>query len=99
MNYEELSKAYNVLKAENTLLKSENENLRKQLNLQLPAVSDTTDLSSATTTVLPKVHTNSSPEEKITLFMSMFKGREDVYAKRWYSEAKKIKCAPKTISQ
>ena len=31
--------------------------------------------------------TNQSPsEEKIKLFRSLFRGREDVYAKRWYSE-------------
>ena len=28
----------------------------------------------------------SPPEEKIKLFRSLFRGREDVYAKRWYSE-------------
>lgn len=31
--------------------------------------------------------TNQSPsEEKIKLFRSLFRGREDIYAKRWYSE-------------
>ena len=28
-----------------------------------------------------------SLEEKVTLFSSLFKGREDVFAKRWYSKA------------
>lgn len=31
------------------------------------------------------VNTNSSAQEKIELFLSMFRGREDVYAKRYYS--------------
>jgi len=31
-------------------------------------------------TSLPKINRNSSPEEKIVLFRSLFKGREDVYA-------------------
>ena len=30
----------------------------------------------------------SSPEEKIRLFRSLFRGREDVFAKRWYSLTK-----------
>ncbi len=34
------------------------------------------------------VHKFSSPEEKIQLFRSMFRGREDVFAKRWYSLTK-----------
>lgn len=34
------------------------------------------------------VHKFSSPEEKIRLFRSMFRGREDVFAKRWYSLTK-----------
>ncbi|WP_368045121.1 hypothetical protein [uncultured Bacteroides sp.] len=28
---------------------------------------------------------NLSPEEKIVLFQSIFKGREDVFARRWFS--------------
>ena len=33
------------------------------------------------------VVTNQSPaEEKIKLYRSLFRGREDVYAKRWHSE-------------
>ena len=31
------------------------------------------------------VHNKSKPEEKIKLFLSLFKGRTDVYAKRWDS--------------
>jgi hypothetical protein len=89
MSYEELSKAYNALKTENLLLKAENEKFRKQLNLPSIAVSDATDIPNETILVLPKVHSNSSPQEKIALFMSIFKGRQDVYAKRWYSETKK----------
>jgi hypothetical protein len=87
MNYEELLKAYNALKTENILLKAENENLRKQLNPQPITVSNAMNITDETTKVLPKVHNNSSPEEKIALFMSIFRGREDLYAKRWYSEA------------
>ena len=34
-------------------------------------------------TVKPEINNNSSPETKITLFRSLFRGREDVYAKRF----------------
>jgi hypothetical protein len=36
-------------------------------------------------TTLPLVNKHSPPEEKIELFMSLFRGRTDVYAKRCYS--------------
>lgn len=34
---------------------------------------------------MPSVHMRSTPEEKIHLFRSYFRGREDVFARRWYS--------------
>ena len=34
------------------------------------------------------VHMRSTPEEKICLFRSLFRGREDVFARRWYSMQK-----------
>lgn len=34
------------------------------------------------------VHLRSTPEEKIRLFRSLFRGREDVFARRWYSVQK-----------
>ncbi len=37
-------------------------------------------------TTLPLINKHSSPEEKIELFMSLFRGRTDVYAKRSYSK-------------
>jgi hypothetical protein len=33
-----------------------------------------------------KIHSQSSAEEKITLFRQLFRGREDVYPKRWESK-------------
>ena len=32
-----------------------------------------------------KVHSKSSSQDKIALFLELFRGREDVYAKRWYN--------------
>jgi superfamily II DNA or RNA helicase len=36
----------------------------------------------------PKINNQSDPEEKLKLFMSLFKGRDDVYAKRWENKKK-----------
>jgi hypothetical protein len=33
----------------------------------------------------PRIHHHSSPEDKITLFRSLFRGREDVYPRRFES--------------
>ena len=32
-----------------------------------------------------KVHAKSSSQDKIALFLELFHGREDVYARRWYN--------------
>lgn len=37
---------------------------------------------------LAPVHRNSTTQEKIDLFLSMFRGREDVYARRFYNKKK-----------
>lgn len=37
---------------------------------------------------LAPVHRNSTTQEKIDLFLSMFRGRENVYAKRFYNKQK-----------
>ena len=34
------------------------------------------------------IHMRSTPEEKIRLFRSLFRGREDIFARRWYSVQK-----------
>ena len=63
-------------------LEKENAELRAQLGIsdtKTTAVEPLQDISSAA------VHKYSSPDEKIQLFRSLFRGREDVFAKRWYS--------------
>jgi superfamily II DNA or RNA helicase len=69
-------------------LRNENEKLR--------AVLDTHDLvpkpaasAAQPQPVDPGIITNaSSPEEKLALFKSLFRGREDIYAKRWEKSGK-----------
>ena len=77
---ENLQKIINQLTEENRRLKEENDKLKQQLGL-----SD----KPAESTVIAKQNTLnrlSRPERKIELFLSLFRGRTDVFAKRWYSE-------------
>lgn len=87
MNYEELYKKYIILEEENKWLKEELQLLRVKL------VSETPESYCVDTILLPKkdllelseslITQNSSSNEKIDLFLSLFKGRADVCAKRW----------------
>ena len=91
MNAEELLKKYQILLAENKALLEENKILKVQLGIidpphpapqQIPAEHLILDFTE------PKPSRNQhQPDtaEKIRLFMSLFKGRDDVYAKRWQS--------------
>lgn len=71
ISYDELLLKYNELLKENMELK-------EKLSFYEPKVIE--ELSITT-----KVHNHSTPQEKINLFKSVFKGRADVYAKRWHS--------------
>ena len=72
--YRELLIRYNELECENR-------RLRKQLGLTENS-NETIDQSAVET---PTVHKYSSSQEKINLFRSLFRGREDVFARRWQS--------------
>lgn len=71
--YEELLDEYNRLLAENRLLHEEMDKLKALLN----------DRNSVTAP--PIVKSYLSLEEKVDVFRNLFKGREDVFARRWYS--------------
>ncbi len=77
MTYEELLKKYNEVCRENEILRAENQDLRKRLGIekQIEKIEVTE----------PKTTKHSSVKDKLDLFMSLFVGRDDVYAKRWYS--------------
>ncbi|MDR1758063.1 MAG: helicase, partial [Bacteroidales bacterium] len=85
------------LETQNLTLKNENEELRKKLNL--PSLNKV-DMSNSATMFpkdkktireqkpsenQPTINKFSTPDEKIALFMSLFRGRSDVFAKRCYS--------------
>ena len=79
--YRELLIRYRDLESENKRLAKENERMRQQLRL-----TDTIDqgdkISVSEVNIINKY---SSSKEKIELFRSLFKGREDVFARRWQS--------------
>lgn len=76
MNYKEL---YEDLLAEYKALEEENRSLREQLKL------DKRDYYSVPENNEGQITMQSSSTEKIALFRSLFKGREDVFARRWYN--------------
>lgn len=92
MNYEELLTAYNALKKENAFLKSEVDRLSgKMAGPQISLFeSETKNFSGLPDFSPSKIHAKSKSEEKIELFMSLFRGRSDVYARRYYNEKTKI---------
>lgn len=77
LTYEELLEAYLWLQEENIALKSE-------LN-QLKGIDKEVVSEMSATKVQPVVHL--SLEEKVALFRNLFRGREDVFARRWYSRS------------
>lgn len=82
MEYQQLLLLYNKLLEENAVLKNEIAELRMRLPSPITVeVVQESDIVISNTTV----HNRSSSDEKIDLFFSLFRGREDVYAKRWYS--------------
>ena len=75
LTYEELLTAYNKLLVEN-------DNLRKEIS-RLQASMNGNNISAPSRKIIQRL----SLEEKVSLFRSLFKGREDVFAKRWYSKS------------
>lgn len=81
--------AYEELLKENNRLKEENARLRQRLGLvpELPSHSQSTSNVFVADQRKPlSMHAKSSPADKIKLFRSYFRGRENVFTRRWYSE-------------
>lgn len=99
-DFDSLQKDYQALLNENFQLKEEVKQLRQQLGIDVgqpigtiepQKAIDLFNISTETLqfeTVNPSVINNSSSEEKIRLFLSLFKGRDDVFARRWENRKK-----------
>ena len=92
MSESNLLKRISELEAKNFALLTENKQLREKLGL--PVEKHIPEISSNDAVVDKDIEKNdalsvnkySLPEEKIELFISLFRGRTDVYAKRCYSK-------------
>ena len=101
MDPNELLEKYNLLLNENSRLIKENSRLKTQIELMRSGLSRNTGSVIKTGN---NIHGDESTEKKcfsgvgsqsdslskIGLFMSLFKGRDDVYAKRWENKKKGI---------
>ena len=67
-------------------------NVNEKTGLELP-------ISSFSKPVETLVNKYSNPGEKIKLFMSLFKGREDVYARRWQNKNAKSGYSPACFNE
>ena len=99
LSYEELFEKYQVLVTENSNLKEEIEILKARLGTvescipadEITVIKTDRDLNGkqpANGVSCSAISIRSGPADKIKLFMSLFKGRDDVYAKRWESKIK-----------
>ena len=85
MTFEELLNKYNALLEDYEKLESENKELKRRLGIT--ELKEKVIIDNRQDSAFNKFSPN---EEKIKLYMSLFRGREDVYAKRWESrEGKK----------
>ena len=99
MDYRELLEKYNLLLSENTRLIKENGRLKALLGTTKPKPSENAMPKSTTekniledepteSASISDVNNSSDSISKIKLFMSLFKGRDDVYAKKWENKKK-----------
>jgi len=101
VNVNELLEKYQALFAENKALKEENEILKARLGITAPPQPTPPQVPEKQGPLAleppespPIISFQPDPAEKIRLFMSLFKGRGDVYAKRWQNRQGRAGYAP-----
>jgi superfamily II DNA or RNA helicase len=99
MDYSELLEKYNLLLGENRRLIKENDRLKAQLGIAEPkpdenqiagqaAEKSIHDDEPTDNALFSGINNRSDSISKIRLFMSLFKGRDDVYSKKWENKKK-----------
>ncbi len=83
IDFEELLEKYQALLAQNSALREENDLLKARLGVSSPVQIDGSFEASA----------------KIRLFMSLFRGRDDVYARRWENREGRSGYAPVCLNE
>ena len=85
---DELQKKYNLLVTQNEILRKENAELKSLLR------THGIEYKPRPTNVIDSIYSpislpvfKLSLDERVALFMSLFKGREDVFARRWFSKS------------
>ncbi len=111
MDYEELYAKYLTLLDENKGLKAEIERLKAQLTISKPQKDVSGEINTGCCPDQISYQYNSSRDlntslnncsenrDKIDLFMSLFRGRDDVFAKRWQSKAGKSGYSPVCLNE
>ena len=95
---DELRKKYNLLVAQNEILRKENAELKSLLRAHgieyKPRPTNIIEYKPRPSNVIDSIYSPVSlPEiklsldERVALFMSLFKGRKDVFARRWFSKS------------
>src|SRR3990172_5370484 len=90
MDYKELLTRYQALLAENKKLKA-------QLGIFDETIAGSTQ--GKATSSNPITNQTYDNQEKIQLFMSLFKGRDDVFAKRWQSKDRRSGYTPVCLNE
>ena len=95
---DELQKKYNLLVTQNEILRKENTELRSLLCAHgieyKPRPTNIIEYKPRPSNVIDSIYSpislpvfKLSLDERVALFMSLFKGREDVFARRWFSKS------------
>ena len=85
------SLAFKSIEQENIRLREENARIRRLLavhGIPLPQPAPDTSLFAIPTDSIPPIDKEERARKRIALFRSLFRGREDVYAKRWEKEGR-----------